>query len=129
MNRHRLAPASGPALALSIALVAALTACGGGSVSEPSAAPAAATPAVDGQAVDNGALDSATVAALAQTEAQPAYHMAPALLDEPSQADVGGTNASAQGNPKRFEVEAGVADIDTARLSRDALARRKERAA
>ena len=124
MNRHRPAPASNPALALSIALLAALTACGGGSVSEPSTAQAAAAPAVDAQAVDNGALDSATLAALAPTEALPAYHMAPALLDEPTQADVGGTNASAQLSPKRFEVEAGVADIDTARLSREALARR-----
>jgi subtilase family serine protease len=122
LNRHRPAPVATPALALSIALLAALTACGGGSSPEPVAP--AALPAVDAQATDNGALDSATAAALAQTEAQPAYHMAPALLDEPGQADVGGTNASAQLGPKRFEVDPGAADIGTARLSRETLARR-----
>jgi subtilase family serine protease len=120
LNRHCLAPAATPALALSVALLAALTACGGGS--DPTAT--AAAPALAAQAADVGALDSTTATALAQTEAQPAYHLAPALLDEPSQADIGGTNASARLSPKRFEVDAGVADIDTARLSRGALAQR-----
>lgn len=126
MNRHCLAPAA-PALALSVALLAALSACGGGSGSTTSAsatATATVAPALAVQAADDGALDSATAAALAQTEVQPAYHLAPALLDEPDQADIGGTNASARMSPKRFEVDASVADIDTARLSRASLAQR-----
>jgi hypothetical protein len=125
LNLHRLAPAASPALALSVILLAALTACGGGngSPADSSAAPTTA-PTTAEQASSEIALDSATTAALAQTEAQPAYHLAPALIDEPSQADVGGTNASAQLGPKRFDVDASVADIDTARLSRAALAQR-----
>ena len=123
MNRHCLAPAATPALALSVALLAVLTACGGGTGFDPSST-VAAVPAAAVRAADDSALDSATAAALARTEAQPAYHLAPTLLDEPGQADVGGTNASAQLGPKRFEIDASVADIDTARLSRATLAQR-----
>jgi subtilase family serine protease len=76
------------------------------------------------QTADAPELDGATVAAMAQTAVLPAYHMAPALLDEPTQVDVGGTNQSASTAPRSFDVDDSVADIDTARLSRDALAQR-----
>ena len=123
MNRLALAQKATPALALSVVLFASLTACGGGTSSGPSSAAdsisnaASAAPAGD-------SLDSVTAAAIAGTEAQPAYHLAPALLDEPDSADVGGTNASARLSPKRIEVDSALAGIDTARLSRDTLVQR-----
>jgi len=129
LNRFALAPNARPAVALSIVLLACLTACGGGSspdqTSQPDATAADASvtaPASDSSALDTSTLDSTVAAALATTEAQPSYHMAPALLDEPDQADVGGTNATARQTPRSFRVDADVAGIDTARLSHQALA-------
>jgi len=123
---NRLAPArkANPALALSAVLLASLAACGGGASPETqaqsAAAPDAATTASQTGA-DTGALDSGVAAALAAAAVQPSYHMAPALLDEPSDADAGGTNSSALSAPKTFTVDADAADLDTARLSRDTL--------
>ena len=110
-----------PALALSAVLLASLAACGGGSSPDQSATPADATGAVSSSIGD---ISDATATALATTEALPAYHLAPALLDEPGQDDVGGTNLSARTSPRRFEVDAAVATIETARLSHEALAQR-----
>jgi subtilase family serine protease len=111
-----------PALALSAILLAGLTACGGGSGADTLAQPASDNSA---QATRDSTLDGSAVAtAMAPTEVQPAYHLAPALLEEPAQIDAGGTNASARLAPKRFDVDADIAGIDTARLSRDVLAQR-----
>jgi len=123
LNRFALAQKATPALALSAILLACLTACGGGSGSETLAQPAAAD-APTQPSSENAVDDTAVVTAMAQTEVLPAYHMAPALLDEPAQDDVGGTNASATVAPKTFDVDADDAAISTARLSRDALAQR-----
>ena len=136
MNRLPLAHRATPALSLSVVLLASLAACGGGTSPEQAAQSAPATVAAtattpssdtataDTQSTDTSTLDSTVVAALATTEALPAYHMAPALLDEPGQADVGGTNASARLGPKSFEIDPAVADIDTSRLTRQGLAQR-----
>jgi subtilase family serine protease len=130
LNRFALAPTARPALALSLVLLACLTACGGGSspdqTTQPNADASATTaaPSTDSSALDNSALDSTVTAALATTEAQPAYHMAPALLDEPDQIDADGNSASARQLPKSFRIEADAADLDTARLSRQAVAER-----
>lgn len=124
MNRFALAQKATPALALSAILLASLTACGGGNSGSDTQAQPAAVSDAPAQAASDGTLDSSVATAMAQTEVQPAYHMAPALLDEPAQDDVGGTNASARVAPKRFDVDASVADIGTARLSRDTLAQR-----
>ena len=134
MNRFPLAQKATPALALSVILLASLAACGGGSGAEQTAQPADATdtatssPATSLAASPSGgtsATDAAVNAAMARTEAQPAYHLAPALLDEPSQIDAGGTNASARQAANKFQVDASVANgLDTARLSRQALAQR-----
>ncbi len=129
MNRFALAPNARPAVALSIVLLACLTACGGGSSPDQTSQPDAtatdapvSTPASDSSALDTSTLDSTVAAALATTEAQPSYHMAPAVLDEPDQADVDGTNATARQSPRSFRVDADAAGIDTARLSHQALA-------
>jgi subtilase family serine protease len=139
LNRLTLARKATPALALSVVLAASLAACGGGSDTEQVAQSTAATDAStaatqstatadsaasSAQATDGTTLDSTVVAALATTEALPTYHMAPALLDEPDQTDVGGTNVSASLAPKRFQIDSAVADIDTSRLSRQALSQR-----
>lgn len=127
MNRFALAQTATPALALSVVLLATLTACGGGSSSDATAQAAAAgadSPSETTQSTPSTPLDSAVAAALASNEVLPAYHMAPALLDEPSSVDVGGTNASAHRTPRSFNVDAGIADIDTTRLSRDTLKQR-----
>ena len=128
MNRFALAPTARPALALSLVLLACLTACGGGSspdqAPQPNANASATAPSTDSSALDDGALDSTVTAALAATEAQPAYHMAPAMLDEPDQIDVDGNNGSARQAPKSFRIDADAADLETSRLSRQALAER-----
>jgi len=129
LNRFSPTQKATPALALSLVLLACLTACGGGSSAEQTAQAAdvtdSATSGPAATARDGSAADVAVNAAMARTEAQPAYHLAPALLDEPSQIDAGGTNASARQSANRFQVDADVASsIDTARLSRQALAQR-----
>jgi subtilase family serine protease len=126
LNHLPLARRATPALALSVVLLASLAACGGGSSPELSAQSTPATDAstTETQATDVNALDSTVAAALATTEALPAYHMAPALLDEPDQADVGGTNGSATRRPKNFEIDSDAASIATSRLTRQALAQR-----
>ena len=126
MNRFAFTPKASPALAVSVILLACLAACGGGSSPDQTtpSATVSDTSAPTTPSTDNSTLDSTIAAALATTAAQPAYHMAPALLDEPDQSDVGGTNASAHQAPKTFRVDADLAGIDTARLSRQALSQR-----
>ena len=88
---------------LSCLAAAALTACGGGA--EPSES--VATP------------DSASVSAASSgAEAQPTFHMAPAQLDEPTDAD------AASAIPHQFQIDAVAAGLSTARLTPDLLAQR-----
>ncbi len=132
MNRFSPAQKATPALALSLVLLASLTACGGGTSTDSTAQAAGVTPtstpatsATASQSIDSPATDAAVQAVMARTEALPAYHLAPALLDEPSQIDAGGTNASASQPANKFQIDASVANgLDTARLSRQALAQR-----
>jgi hypothetical protein len=86
---------------LSCLAAAALTACGGGDATTRLAA----------------------VESSAGVEAQPTFHMAPAQLDEPADVDVGGRNLSAATPPHRFQIDAALAGLSTARLTPDALAR------
>ena len=132
LNRFALTQKAAPSLALSVILLAGLTACGGGAgtadpTAQSSAVAAPDTPRSASTSAASGAassLDSSVVTAMAQTEVVPSYHLAPALLDEPAQADAGGTNASARRTPKSFRVEADAAGLDTARLSRDVVSQR-----
>ena len=126
MNRFSLAPNATPALALSLVLLACLTACGGGTgtSTDASAQSLGSTDSATTQSTDTAPLDGAVAAAMAQAEAQPAYHLAPALLDEPSRIDAGGTNASAHQAPHTFTVDSDAATLPTARLSRQALVQR-----
>jgi hypothetical protein len=122
LNFHRTAAARPAALTLIATLVAAsLAACGGGT--EPMAS---ATPQ-DAPAAASQAPEASTIVAgvdLSQVEMQPMFHMAPAEIAEPGDADVGGTNASALGAPQTFTVDPGLADLDTARLTLPMLASR-----
>jgi len=127
LNRHRPAQKATPTLALSIALLASLAACGGGTspdTATPSTTASDSSSSVSQPADAGASLDGSVVAAMAQTEVTPTYHMAPALLDEPGQADVDGSSASARQAPKTYTVDSAVAGLDTARLSRDTLVRR-----
>jgi len=137
LNRHRPAQKATPALALSVILLASLAACGGGTspATSADAAPAAVAgdtaQSTDISSADTVAsadavapLDSATAAAVAATEVQPMYHMAPVLLDEPARDDIGGTNASARRAPTHVQVDASAAELDTHLLTRDVLAKR-----
>jgi subtilase family serine protease len=93
---------------LSCFATAALTACGGGGDT------------TSPQATD----ESATLAnsSVADVQALPTFHMAPAQLDEPSDVDVGGRNTSAGTPPYRFQIDAALAGLSTARLTPDVLA-------
>ena len=124
---NSLAKKATPALALSAILLACLTACGGGSGADSLAQPATsgtADAASSSSVADVNSLDSSVASAMASTEVLPTYHMAPVLLDEPGQADVGGTNNSAHFAPKTFQVDAALADLPTARLNRQAVSQR-----
>jgi subtilase family serine protease len=117
LNRTRKAPIATPALALA-ALVASLTACGGGASTEDQAAAADVPAAASIPSADAGAAE----AEIAQSAATPTYHMAPAVLADPADADAGGTNASAAQEPQRFTVEAAAAGLSTRGLTPQALA-------
>ncbi|MEO5686038.1 MAG: peptidase S53 [Burkholderiaceae bacterium] len=90
---------------LSCLAAAALSACGGGSE----------------QASAQATVESTTIAAPATTGfagvlATPTFHMAPAPLEEPSDAAV------ASATPYRFQIDASLADLSTTRLTPDVLA-------
>lgn len=123
MNRNRKAPTATPALALAALVVASLTACGGGGSAMNEQAEAADT-STAATAADPAASASDLDAQLAQASATPTYHMAPVVLPEPDESDVGGTNASARVAPQRFAIDPAVADLPTRNLTPDVLAER-----
>jgi len=97
LSSHRFSAVSRSCRAASSCFlaVAALAACGGGA--DDAAAPAATTAAFDGIPV------------------RPTFHMAPAQLDEPADAEAGGA-------PQRFGIAPSLADLATARLTPARLA-------
>jgi subtilase family serine protease len=97
------APTSSLRLAalLSALAAATLSACGGGA--EPASAPATVE-------------STPTATAFAGVQATPTFHMAPAQLDEPVEADVAGAA------PHRFQIDGALAALSTARLTPGALA-------
>jgi subtilase family serine protease len=102
---------------LSCLAAAALAACGGGAE-----APVDAAAATLSAIAASGATTGDVNATIAGIEALPTFHMAPAQLAEPGDVDVGGTSASARVEPHRFQVEAALAGLSTARLTPQALA-------
>jgi subtilase family serine protease len=94
--------------------MAALNACGGGGSPAPDSAVALAGAAP--------ATASSAAAMPAGLEALPAFHMAPAVLAEPSDVDVGGTNVSGRLPAQHFSIAASLAGLATARLTPQALA-------
>ena len=59
---------------------------------------------------------------LVNVAALPTFHMAPAQLVEPSDVDVDGRNSSASVAPHRFQIDAALAGLPTARLTPQVLA-------
>ena len=92
---------------------AALTACGGGGETDAMPATSQATQV---------ATPTTTATAFAGVDAQPTFHMAPAQLDEPADLDADGRGLSALQAPHRFEIDAAVAGLSTARLTPERLA-------
>ncbi len=101
--------------------VATLTACGGGSddTTTPSSATEAAT--VGPLVFDLPAADAALAAETAGIQAQPTFHAAPVILDEPDDTDVADPGASALRAPHAQRVSAALAGLSTQRLSLDRL--------
>jgi len=64
----------------------------------------------------NNAARSVSAAAFDGVEVHPTFHMAPAQLDEPADAD------AAAAEPHRFEIDAALADVSTSRLTPERLA-------
>jgi subtilase family serine protease len=111
VSLHRFsAPVSSSRLAalLSCLAAAALTACGGGA--EGGVAPAAVESAATAPPPTTDA------AAFAGVQAQPTFHMAPAQLEEPTDAD------AASAAPRRFDIDGDLAGLSTAGLTPERLA-------
>jgi hypothetical protein len=98
------APTSSACLAalLSCLAAVALTACGGGA--EPQAT------------VESTTTAAPAVAGFAGVQATPTFHMAPAQLDEPADAE------GASAVPHRFQIDGALAGLSTARLTPGVLA-------
>ena len=105
---HRFPTSLSRAHLATLLAAATLAACGGGGD----------TPS------PQAAVESVTLAnsSVADVQALPTFHMAPAQLDEPSDVDVGGRNTSAGAPPYRFQIDAALAGLSTARLTPDVLA-------
>jgi hypothetical protein len=116
---HHSNPASRLTALLSCLAVAALSACGGGEQSDIDASTAAASTAESPPA----ARMAGGAAAAVNVEVLPTFHMAPAMLDEPSDVDAGGTSASGHAAPQRFAIDESLARLATARLTPQMLSR------
>lgn len=95
-----------------------LSACGGGqteSSAEPSMAPLAS--AVSTLELQPDELPSAA----AQLEARPSFHVAPVLLDAPSERDMANPNASALLGPRQQAIPAELSGLSTQGLTVQAL--------
>jgi hypothetical protein len=135
--RSRSAKLAPPVSTLLISLLAAaLAGCGGGADSASplssaeannlsATAPVAEASSAEASSAEASSADASSAVVATEDalpgEATPAFHMAAAVLDEPDGADAGGTNASATMAPRRFDVDASVADVQTARLTPQAL--------
>lgn len=109
---------------LSACTAALLTACGGGGADTPAGTASVnateAAPLASGIttfALDTGALPEAAAALVAQ----PAFHVAPVLLDEPDDGDARDHAASARRGPRVQNVPAGQETLSTRRLTVQSL--------
>ncbi|CAN5192073.1 hypothetical protein BH11PSE9_BH11PSE9_09690 [soil metagenome] len=108
--------------ALSLVASLALAACGGGSGDAAGANPA---PTASGTSQDAVAftIDAATpTAEVAAQIAQPAFHLAPVLLDEPGDADAIDNQASARQAAQARSIPADIAALETRGLTIQSMA-------
>ncbi len=111
-------PTAGRSL-LAACIAASLAACGG-------AAQAPAVARVANVATTDATAVTVVPAPVALSDADrvamlPTFHMAPAMLAEPDDVDVGGTNVSAHRAPRAFRIEAALSGVDSARLTPQVL--------
>ena len=118
MSSNRiLPPACGHLMVIAALLLAA---CNGGGGSSAKQTPAAAASVATG--VTTLQLTQATAPAEAAAwVAQPSFHMAPVLFDEPADTDVNDPNASAHLPPRVQAIPPELADVPTRLLTRSAL--------
>lgn len=116
-------PARWPLSLLSVAVLLSLAACGGDDGAAPGPGSSALAQADDNATVLSWSAEEAEAAAeLASTVAQPTFHAAPVLLDEPDDTDVHNPNASALKAPRVQVVPAEMRALSTRGLTADALA-------
>ncbi len=120
-SRRSAQNSSHPALWLCAIATAALTACGGGQDS-PAASVAIASTAASAPVVFKlAAPDAAAAVEGATVQAQPTFHAAPVILDEPTDTDPADPGASARQVPHRQQIPSALAGLSTQRLSLDSL--------
>ncbi|MBA5638633.1 S53 family peptidase [Duganella sp. LX20W] len=110
-----------PALLLPAAIAALLSACGG-TPGQDNAAAGTQVAAMVATSTTTLELDNPTLpAAAANLIVQPAYHIAPVLLDAPDDTDADGYAASARRGPRTMLLPPSARRLSTRRLSLDKL--------
>ena len=105
--------AAAPVIALSLT-AAILSACGGADSATSAAAPAPA-------ATQSHTLTLVAAAAVPPSAAQPAFHLAPVILDEPEDTDRSEPMSSAERTPHRVAINPAFAQLSTRRLTPEVL--------
>lgn len=113
----RATPAARLSLLLPAALAALLSACGGTTPGQDSAPAATQVAAMVATSTTTLELDNPTLPAAANLMAQPAYHIAPVLLDAPDDTDADGYAASARRGPRTMLLPPAARRLSTRRLS------------
>ncbi|HET9645659.1 MAG TPA: S53 family peptidase, partial [Burkholderiaceae bacterium] len=103
-----------------IAAIAALAGCGGGGDDRPQVDADAQSFSLAGTISPPGALPLLPPE-LAARQALPTFHLAPALLDEPDDADALNNIATARMAPRSFTVSPGLSSLSTKRLTLQAM--------
>ncbi|UXH79942.1 S53 family peptidase [Roseateles amylovorans] len=121
---RQLAPAKTShrsALWLCAVSAAALSACGGGQDTSADTAAAASTAASAPLVFKLAQPDATATVEGATVQAQPTFHAAPVILDEPADTDPANPSATALQAPHSQHIPAALAGLSTQRLSLDAL--------
>ena len=98
-------------------LSAVIAGCGGGSSTAANPAATATPPSVSTQSVTLAVESALPAANFSTIEALPTFHVAPVILDVPSDTDAANPNASADIAPHTQSVSAKVAYLSTRRLT------------
>ena len=122
-NRHHEQRRTAGLLAPCLGAALLLAACGGGSSADSAALASGAAGGSSTAATSmTFSIDAATLPAdVATQQAQPAFHLAPVLLDAPGDVDVVDNTASARSAPHAQAIPAGAAALETRGLTVQAI--------